>query len=582
MIWKTIHLADGLKNTLNEQRAKQENSSSESLTTCVAIVGGGPKGMYALDTLLRKIAESEDNPPLTIDWYNKDANFGSGPNYDVTQADNLLINYAIGNINAWQQNDVSRLSLTDWIAKHLADPQPVSPYDFASRALVGYYLKDCCRTILTQAPQQVSLNLIVHAVEDLEAVGEQLMINDKLYDSVILCTGHSYANKFMKDTDDSLPTYEAYPASGLDQLKGAKKIAIQGMGLSFIDTVITLSEQQNGTDAELPMLDNSPTFYPYSRTNLPMLPRAAQITKNEPSFLFPQYWEQIMDKAQIDFDTEIAPMLDEEISYAYYSKLAQSDELEAVLLRIAEEPAEDHFSMHRLLFPNQYLSENELADYNSWVLHYLKEHVDRCERAADDALSAALAKLAQFRKLIESCYAFGKLTPASHERFDKYWYPAISRVSFGPPIANVKKVIKLMEADKLQFRFSESPEVELSEGQVLLKGQGQQVECDALIYAMIPKADLLNTPHPLYSNLLARGLATTFSNGNYATGTVAISEQARLIGVDGGQLPLFAYGTPTEGCVLDNDSLSRNTHNFLGYWLAQLKHIMNTSTKNTA
>lgn len=561
MIWKATHLFHDFKLQLNKKTPYKESTETGKENFRVGIVGGGPKGMYALDTLVSKVLKFRVDFPITIDWYNKAADFGAGPNYDTDQPDNLLINYAIGNINAWECNDDSRLSLLNWLTQHTALGEKPTALDFASRAVVGYYLKDCCSLLIEQLPQYVTLNRVVCDVTDIECSDQSIYVHSNRYDSVILCTGHSYASKFVNKRSVNSPVYEAYPVKGLQNLKGLKNIAIQGMGLSFIDTVITLSSSADPC--------NIPKMLPYSRTNLPMLPRVPQVASeiDSSTFLHHDYWQGLINKKNTDFDTEVLPFLNDEICFTYYTI---KDNLSSYNAEYGKEnilSSNEPFSLHRLLFPNDYLSEKDRRYYNSWVLKYLQEAIARCKSNEIDPISSALHKLREFRPIMEKIYAHGGLNPESQKKFDNYWYPAISRVCFGPPVINAEKLVELIRSGKLLFNFSSPPQVKINEGHVLLENEAHEsIKCDALIYAHIPKANLPTTVHPLYSPLISRGIAKLYSNGSHETGAIKINDRGRVTGKRANKLALFAYGTPTESNVLDNDSLSRWVHNYAEDW----------------
>lgn len=554
MIWKTIHLPVELKAKLNkEKRLRDDVIKRRGDVLRLAIVGGGPKGMYALDTLLCKLMQYEKHTPVEIDWYNKDADFGAGPNYNTEQPDNLLINYAIGNINGWKHNNELRLSLLDWLVKHTEMAVKPIALDFASRAVVGYYLKYCCDLIVEQLPKSVKLNRIIRPVTDINYSDEGINIHNHPYDSIILCTGHSYESKYLDILPQDAPVYEAYPTKNLDKLRGLKSIAIQGMGLSFIDTVITLSSSTAAYDI--------PIMYPYSRTNLPMLPREAQVgNANEGgSFVHLNYWKGLINKKNINFESEVFPLLNEEVCNAYHTAKKK--------LNLNKGEEVETFSLHRLLFPNAYLPEKNCSDYNVWVLKYLQDAIDRCKSERLNPMTAAIHKLRAFRPIMENIYAHGGLDSESQEKFDNYWFPAISRVCFGPPIVNAEKLVKLIMLGKLVFSFRTPPGLEIKKDHVLLKDSSNKIiACEALIYAHIPKANLPNTKHELYSSLVNNGMGKLYTNGYYETGAIKINHCGMLLGASSRKHALFAYGTPTESNVLDNDSLSRRAHDFSEHW----------------
>lgn len=576
MIWTTSHLLDettSLINNLGIQVLKHtllDQQSDDNLN--FAVIGGGPKGMYAIDNFISEINEQCINKKMNLYWFNKDSLFAAGPNYNPKQSENLLINYCIGNLNAWKVNTEERLCLTDWLRLHI-DSTQISPYHYASRALVGCYLMDCCRKIIDDCPSNIRLHLIAEEIKSIAYKNKRLWLLNNQFESIILCTGHSFLSDDIADKYKN-NIFSAYPIENLDRVKSVQKIAIQGMGLSFIDTVIYISE---GT-----IDDQYPQFYPFSRTNLPMIPRRAELNKNHNTFFFPEYWQGLISKSDIDFDKDFLPLMDKEIQMAYYSVVIKSTDIQTILHHIDLIRVEERFSLTNLLFPNKSLSDFQKENYTAWVSDYLQSHLERCRLSFDEnPLNNAIQMLSKFRPILEKCYEQGKLTSESHHRFDVHWYPAISRICFGPPIANVEKLIKLISKGKLKFEFTECPEVNLSSKTVVLKVNGKRITCDALIYARIPRAAISKNNHPLFTNLIRQGLAIPFKNETYATGGIAINKEGLLLNKLKKSIALYAYGTPTEGCVLDNDTLSREAHDFSLNWVSHNITLLKSTIPNS-
>tara|TARA_R110001599_G_scaffold135013_5_gene313277 strand:- start:990 stop:1307 length:318 start_codon:yes stop_codon:yes gene_type:complete len=68
--------------------------------TQIAVVGCGPKRLYALDSLC-EAARRESAHRFAVHIFEPSAHPGAGPVYDPRQSDVLLMNFPAGLINAW-------------------------------------------------------------------------------------------------------------------------------------------------------------------------------------------------------------------------------------------------------------------------------------------------------------------------------------------------------------------------------------------------------------------------------------------------------------------------------------------------
>jgi uncharacterized NAD(P)/FAD-binding protein YdhS len=67
----------------------------------VAIVGLGPKGLYALERLLDHARDLGPAAGLEIDVFEPHPVPGAGPVYDPRQPEYLLMNFAAGHVDMW-------------------------------------------------------------------------------------------------------------------------------------------------------------------------------------------------------------------------------------------------------------------------------------------------------------------------------------------------------------------------------------------------------------------------------------------------------------------------------------------------
>lgn len=591
MIWKNIHInedAASAQDFLSRLISSQKNSwSKTNVFFTVGIVGGGPKGLYALEELGRRIRKEEINDTWRILWFNNNVDFGSGSNYQVQQPDYLLINYCIAHVDAWESVEArsqNHLNLMDWITKYKTNATKVKPTDFASRALVGKYLQYTAMQVLKEMPANVRVQLISEKVDDVkaEANGElviQTHINTFSCKNVLLCTGHCYNNlPLVKFNNDPIhPNYisNAYPLKVLDQIPPKSKVGIIGWGLTFIDSALHLTEGRGGQfDKNYNYISgaNEPVLLPFSRNQLPILPRGAIYGSNVYSlqYLTPEWFVQIKAIAkgrQISFITEILPWLEKELSFAYYSTLLQNQNKEDVETYITSLPVNDRFTYHDLLFPTIPKKTSLQESY----IQYVQFLISEAERGPlISPIMAAASVWREASSMIADLYNAAGFTGESQKYLDTEMFSALCRTSYGPPIENMKKILALMKADIIQIHFEEQVQITHVQGtdQFTLATEQQRRIVDFIIDARIARPNLNAGNSQLYCNLLSNGLVQPFNNQQYKPGCIDIINHGQ-IAVTGKNIPLYAYGTATEGFLLDNDSLSRKKNNLAKYWASE-------------
>lgn len=585
----------------------------------VAIIGGGPKGIYGFERLTAWLKIHPPSEKTEIHIYNRSDSFGAGENYRTEQPSWLLMNNPVGEINMWGKEKPrpvvpQPLSFPEWLyhtaGKHL------SHYDYTSRAMAGRYLSNGFDLIGSNLPENVEGKYIAGEVVDMYRDSGKYALSLKMagnenrndpsdrYDHVLLATGHPKHKKtnqalaFQSFTDEHeqagyIPFI--YPAETVfSKLPPNCSIGIKGMGLTFVDAVLALTEGKGGTftgdeksgnHLYIPSGDEPKVIYPFSRSGLPMIPRKSVPNENNDLIFFTRAALQKFESGKkLNFEQQIWPLLRQDMIYAFYDtamKIAgfpvglsgceNFKDVEQVIAQYHKKfPTQTRFNTERFLDPHEDKTPHQCI--KALYHHYLQEARKGELKSPLAAVSAVWRKASP---LFCEVYSFGGLTPDSQRCFDDSTRGKLNRVTFGPPVKSAEKLYALMEFGILNFDTVGNPDLILDENNGLFvlesRSDGTRYPVQYLVDARIPKVSLADDPGPLFRNLLNRGLISLYENRSsgkaYQPGAVNITRQGFVIDKNGTvNRDIAVTGTPTEGITFDNDTLSRDRNNFVDGW----------------
>jgi len=578
----------------------------------VGIIGGGPKGVYAIERLASIWQSHHHDEPLEIICFNKDEHFASGPNYRTDQPDYLLINYSLGNVNFWtdesEQLVEHRMSLLEFIDSYQETDRNVARQeDFCSRALTGIYLQHCLCQVLASLPDSINVQLVPQPIDYLDFESDKMIVSSEAlkaycFSEVILCTGHSYSfedemsQQLRKGNSNGSYIEHIYPITRLGETDySGKDVLVQGMGLTFVDAVLGLTEGLGGSfDSTedsmryIPSGSEPSTIYPFSRSGLPMLAREAG---GPEGVLLKYFTKRFVEKLlayrrKLDFTTEIYPTIELEYRYQYVDNLLNRyglfhsnglglEELE--YLAKTKIPDFRPFDLDKFLLPTNTLT----FDHNA-ILEYIKQSIAPDQfspeiQSTQEMSSVWRGLYPSFRKL----YNFGGLTGESQKVVDRIYFGRFQRVSYGPPIWNMRKIYALAEAGIIRFDIGKAPVLLIRDDtqkfSVKSDASPEPIEGEILINARIAKMENQNSQPPIYKHVQRKNGVSLYQNGDYRPGCLNLDRKGALQNRNGVTL----NGTPTEGWTLDNESLSRSNNNFITPWAKKIANNYVNKTSKT-
>ncbi|MDR7131057.1 hypothetical protein J2X69_003416 [Algoriphagus sp. 4150] len=577
----------------------------------IALVGLGPKGLYGLERLLANLAHSGVSSPVEIHLFNKSDSFGAGDIYNPEQPSYLLMNYVNGYINMWPEEKPKPIvpkpkSFVEWLGDHSDEFPYASAYTFSSRSTVGRYLSEGFEDLLRSCPDEVSIIKHIGHVRDIQKHGDHYSIHFsesinspeiKLTDfkHILVATGHPCVNNPESLGQNTYIDF-IYPVTHhLKNIPSGAKVAVKGMGLTFIDAVLALTEGRKGKfeasgNRGLTYIRSGlepEMIYPFSKSGLMMIPRGNTFGKPpvKPFYFRKESLEFIESlDGKYDFERQLLPLIEQEFKAVYYSMKFKEKGKELLLSKDTHKVEFQIEAFHEQYpdagqFDFQNFLESKISGEISPdnTLDFIQTSIYEAEIGVEKSAFAAAADLwRHLSDFFNELYKFGGLKPQSQKIFLEKYAGHLNRISYGPPVVNMKKILAVAQAGLIDFSFSKNPNVSTNDNiSLAINGQGA-ISVDYLVDARIPKIQLHRCAGELYGNMLEKQLIFPYVNRlegrlDFRPGCLSINEKGHPLDETGfANESLTFVGTPTEGLTYDNDTLSRKRNDFVSGWAKDL------------
>lgn len=590
----------------------------------VVIIGIGPKGLYAFERLLAQMKGLDSGVHIEVHLFEKTGYFGAGEIYRPDQPEYLIMNYPNRNINVWPEGHPkpvveTPMDFAEWLGQSSGRVSSELADGFSPRHTVGAYLMDCFESLINGADTSMDIFKYCAEVTDVAAEGKDFIIkyrskNNKApnkikVQQVMVTTGHSSCKGQLENNSRHCDFIDfVYPV--MEKLAGIdihKSVGVRGLGLTFIDTVLALTEGRggsfkrigNGNLIYLPSGNEPKNIYAFSRSGLPMIPRRGEEGSKpfKPRYFTLSNLEKVMgDTKKINFFEDVLPLFIAETEYRYYSLLFENYGLtfypEKNLKKLKEQIAIFHVQypgVYRFNFGDLFKAKNMDPDMSALgALAYMRYIFNQSKKGSESsAFMAAAMTWGRLSETFNEIYSFGGMSADSHWLFDKKLRSKLNRISYGPPVENFEKLIALVETGLVNLDYSENPETKkLDTGWQLFNSGHDYVKLDVLVDARIPTNASIENWSNLFKKMQKNGLIREYvinDTSTYRPGCPEIDLYGKAVDRNGVVLTNLAfYGTRTEGIVYDNDSLSRTRNNFASHWASGVaSHISKRSLTNS-
>jgi len=525
----------------------------------LAIVGGGPRAVYALEALARRAADRR--LPVRIDVYEPRPQLGTGMAYAPDQPDWVSLNIPDHALHAGRVHTGAALVDSPLVGPFAAEPVLSDrPDHYPPRAAAGRYLTDLAEhAIDALAPSTV--RHLRHRVRRVEPTGPgtgaglQVHTSEGAtgYDAVLLVTGHADAWPGL-DLPAGIPALRVFPVADLVATAERRRpghVQVRGAHLSAIDAVLALTQGLGGRFVPVAAAaphDPDPLHYHPGEIDprLTLTSRTGRLMHAKTDAAVLRRYRS--EEAAAPFLPEISttaelPVLLDRIAAAILTQARRTWQPGCAVIG----PEQIHPVWTTLTGPEQ---GEPVAVLRSSLAHA------RGAAVPDETWALGQAWRHAYTALVERQRTVAERVLSGHAEVSLGWpdYPhlvtGLDRLAFGPPPGNVAKLLALVDSGRLQLRRTTDPPEEPPD----------------LVVDAVSAPPGLPRGDELWEQLLADGLVQVGPTGR----GILTDAAGACLGTDGSANGLAAVGRMTEDHVIGTDTLLRSMHPELELWADRL------------
>lgn len=557
---------------------------NRTLVKKVAIIGCGPRGLSALESLYKRYVSTNTAYELKIVVFERTGNFGNGQVYDQNQTSYNWLNLSergltIPEREAIVVDDISIdgfPSFQKWAKYEHTSDESIDV--FPQRATLGNYLSERFESIKKGIEKHSSIEIYQSLITTLKYSDSKFeLISDEgdsfTADEVVLTVGHQpthnseqinkwkdFASQNSKlslitETYDIESTLKSIPQNN-------NKIGLRGFGLAMIDLSRSIAHYYGG---HFEIIDeftqkmkfhpgkNTPhKIFPFSIDGLPMAPKP--INKKVDDLFLPTTQNFNTLKANLEAATLNA-------------KHIQSEDF--LIDAMAQVTTSVFISLNDKTIKHSYTSEKILAITKSWI----SEGASNSEICLSENLSPVeimiqYAGMATNTLPMSLDYCIGQVWRHCHPTlYEQLSYKEFSeditgkiialdnklkRLTFGPPLASIQQLLAMIEAGTLSLKIVEDPDILCTEKGWHLDSEDD----DAIVTTMINT--VLNPPKVLEvkSNLITQLLEDDYIKPIHSKLGIETSKDGIVTLPDTNKkIPLALLGRLAKGTLFGVDAI---------------------------
>tara|TARA_R110002095_G_scaffold33102_1_gene31606 strand:+ start:1521 stop:3233 length:1713 start_codon:yes stop_codon:yes gene_type:complete len=556
---------------LIEQQGQLTAPAGKREPFSIALVGCGPKGMYCLERLIQRLNRSDSHREVQITVFDPESYPGAGSVYHPDQPHYLRMNYASGLIDTWSEWTGVREKdefpdLIHWLQRHY--PEMADPNSFIPRAVTGEYLTDCYQKIIQCCSDFCSIEHRQQKAVDIQRSHDRWILKTnasaEVYDEVLISVGHEgWRGAPGSQNQSEMVIPHVFPVTDMlnsRRIPAGTQVAVRGFALTFLDACLALTEGRGGSfscqqgEWKYQRSGNEvDCILPFSRSGQPMFPKPDIHQLSLPDQL-ETIWEQgrsrLMHLDQPEMGLEFKTMI--------WSVILQTAAKALVLVNPQQFPQIKPTTKQLAHWYTQWTTSIYSAKDVSELLKHAY-HVATGRKGLDEiwALGESFRQL--YSALVRRI-SHGGLSASSWHEFSECAIE-MERLAFGPPAENTGRTLALIEAGLINLNFLNGSVIQ-SGHSLKLKQQKREVVVDRLVHAIIPHCQQF-AQGSILSKIISCGWARPMEGAR----GIDVNRCGRPVAVNGESMRgLAVIGRATEGCILGNDTLTRQLHKHPDQW----------------
>ncbi|EYT48837.1 FAD/NAD(P)-binding protein [Brachybacterium muris] len=598
----------------------------------IAVVGAGPKALYALEKLTALLdaagsatataddagaarSESSAASGLTVTVIDPVAVPGTGAAYHPGQPHHLRLNVTAAILDEPATGDFP--AYPSWVQgpyPQLAD-EPYPP-----RAVVGEYLAQRWQQMIHGLSRHARVEHARARVTDLRREGSAWHLTTDTapadlgpVDEVLIATGHAAGHRgaLVHHWSSPLPLVPAVlPAQRMlsaAHVPRGSRVAVRGGALTFIDACLTLTEGRGGTFTESTDVDATGGTEADAPSRL-----VHHRGPHEPDLIRPITRQGLLLDAKPDPGTPLTEAGERAVEQARARFTSDQgmgpDAVLAIVVDAATAMLEGTPAPKQHATASGRDARDTVVDSRAAVEHTLSTGAEpdlpRGPGRAEAALRRSI-ETAQGHRSPGPAWALGRVwqtlyspisaalrgSDAPEEEWARFRQAAqaLERFAFGPPLVNARKLLAMIDSGAVDLSWMdadvsidahgihEAPVADSSDATAVGRHDDAPSggDVDVVIDAVLTPPGLLNLTDELAGSLLRRGLVQVRPGRRGAmideAGSPVGRDDAPLVAADGRAVDgLALIGRPTEDHVIGHDSLNRHLHHEGRCWARRI------------
>lgn len=548
----------------------------------LAIVGCGPRGLSALESVYTQAALKNKISLLQTTIFDQTNQLGNGPIYDLEQPNSNWLNVSERGLTIpgrapiiYKELNIPLFpSYQEW--RGYNEIEDKTDY-FPLRSVLGQYLNERFNSIAKVLVENNLLKIISERVIAIDYQKKKFIINTEnngsyYSDEAVLTIGHQ-PTSFDEQIEDW--TTQVQNKKGLTLLQNPypveevikatnneNSIGLRGFGLAMIDVVRAITEGKGGNFKTVdkstrkmvyqPSRTNPIKIVPFSLDGLPMTPKP--LNKRVDNWFIPSKEEldtfsnnlQIAIKKVKDLTKgrfvikAIAPIIVRKFlnlkDQAYTHELSSKE-----LSDIVNTWLENKNFKHRLIVSKDMNAQKSLEKYIGMATGQSKISLDYCIGQVWRHCQPIMYKELSFTELDENIIV--ELIKRD-ERLKRY--------SYGPPVDSLQQLLALVGEGTLNLDFVDNPEITVSNFGWVFKKNNKTITTKIMVDTVLDSPKLMKVESPIIKSLLNDSLVEPVHNElaitTHKNALVQLTDEKQ-------QIPLAILGRLAKGTLIGVDAI---------------------------